>query len=492
MTLSLRSRLILSSSLISALALVSAGILLYYYVRHNLIAEFDRALIDKAQMLAAGAELDTRTSKITLQDVDLSEFKKKRHPDYLKIWLDKDKILYSSPSLNKQDLKLEFRKPQKTECSYLRLPGGRIGRVVFMSFTLSLQDEHENTDAKESGKPVQALEKTPDRSQAVIALVRDAERITEALERLGMFLSLSGLATIIITAGVLWFVIRWNMRPLNRVAAQIERMDERALVLNVETEKIPAELRPVVERLKGLLQRLEQAFTRERAFSADIAHELRTPLAGLMTAMEVSLSRPREPVTYRATFGECLTIVSQMKNMVEKLLSLARLESGQTPTHPEIFPLDDAVREAWKPLEKIAKERDLAVEWRLDPTLALETDQDLWILLTRNILENAVSYADSEGAVRIETRQDENNAVFYVSNTGSQIPQEETERLFERLTRGDAARSATGVHCGLGLSLVRKTAALLGGEVRVQSSVGGLFEVTITMPIPVCIAQSAE
>jgi signal transduction histidine kinase len=194
-------------------------------------------------------------------------------------------------------------------------------------------------------------------------------------------------------------------------------------------------------RLNDLLDRLERAFARERAFSADVAHELRTPLAGLQSVLEVSLARLRSTEEYEATLEECLHISGHLRTLIGNLLSLARIESGTLKLDSRTVTLNTLLRSNWEHFAERAEARNLSLEWELTPESNLTTDP-----------------------------------------TGCELTQEKAEELRDRFRRGDAARSATGTHCGLGLALVQETLRALGGDVRIQAEPGGRYEITLTLP----------
>jgi two-component system, OmpR family, heavy metal sensor histidine kinase CusS len=244
----------------------------------------------------------------------------------------------------------------------------------------------------------------------------------------------------------------------------------------------PAELMPVIHRLNDLLRRLEDAFSREKAFTADVAHELRTPLAGLRATLEVSLSQSREPEKHREAIRDSLQVAHQMQDMVDNLLWLARTEAGQLRVDRGPVDLGDLLNECWKTLADRAQTRGLCVDWDVHSPCALSTDRDKLRQAVHNLLDNAVTHADSGGRVRIEAGREPDRIRCRITNTGSRISPEDAERVFDRFWRGDQARTDTGVHCGLGLSLSRRIVTLLGGRISVTSAVGGEFSVTMVFP----------
>jgi two-component system sensor histidine kinase QseC len=272
------------------------------------------------------------------------------------------------------------------------------------------------------------------------------------------------------------------MSPLEKLARQIGRFSEDDLAARIDLDAPPLEIQPVVDRLNDLLRRLEDAFRRERAFSANVAHELRNPLAGLRLKMDVATSRTRQPPEYERAIDDCRRITAQMQTMVENLLALARIEAGQVQVRRESLLLDRLVRELWEPLEAEAAGRLLNVLWSREEEVPIVSDPSLLRVVLRNVLENAVAYADQGGTVRIEARSVDHQARLSVSNSGSRLSQDQAESVFQQFWRGDEARSQAGAHCGLGLSLVRKIAGVLGGTAVARCNKDGDFELVLSIP----------
>jgi two-component system heavy metal sensor histidine kinase CusS len=237
---------------------------------------------------------------------------------------------------------------------------------------------------------------------------------------------------------------------------------------------------PVVTRLNELLARIESAFGREKAFTADVAHELRTPISGLEAALEVCASRDRTGDEYRQVVSRCRATVEQMHRLVEQLLLLARAESGQVVMEMRWVGLNELLKDCWDAVGERALERALRLEWEVPAACEVRTDRGLLMVVVQNLFDNAVSYADEGGAVRVQWIEMDAGAVLRVSNTGCTLGEAEVAKVFERFWRDDAARSGTGRHAGLGLSLCRKIMALLGGEAMARVREGGVFEVEVT------------
>jgi len=435
---SLRTRLVLSTALATAAVLAAAGVLLYGLVCGGLLDQFDRALLDKAQLLASAVERERGKVELEFDELDMREFRQPQPPAYLWLRGSDGSALFRSSSAEAPDLEGIGPPDESPALRPVTLPGGRAGRAVAIRF-VPRADEDDETEA--DGEPGGG--KTPIAGPwLTLVLARETAPVDATLARFRSALIAVGLAAMGVSAGLLWLFVRRGLRPVEGLANQIARLGEQDLSVRVEAPDAPRELQPVVGRLNDLLHRLEAAFERERRFSADVAHELRTPLAGLRSTMDVSLTKPRDAAEYAESLRRCLRITIQMQAMVEHLLALARLDAGRIVTDPALLGL-----------------------------------------IIRNVLENAVLHADEGGTVTFVTRVGANATEIHASNTGSRLSQEQAEQAFERFWRGDAARTDAGVHCGLGLPLVKRAAEALGGAVQVRSTAGGEFHITVFLPL---------
>jgi two-component system sensor histidine kinase QseC len=467
---SLSTTLILGTIIGTAAVLLTVGLLVYVLVRTDLVEQFDHALVDKALLLASTVELEEGELDLQFSEFDMREFEKLDRPAYLQLWLADGSVLFRSESLGTSNLDMFCESGGAPAYCYVTLPAGRPGRAVSIAFAPKLEyaDSHVRRES-----PLRRI---------TLMLARDTAPIRESLARVTMLLAMAGFAAILLSAAILWLVVRRSLQPLKEMAAEISQLDEQDLSARVKTGHSVRELHPVGERLNELLGRLEAVFERERSFSADVAHELRTPLAGLRSTIDVILSKPREAAEYAEALKDSLQITVNMHSMVENLLTLARLEAGHVEIQAGPVDVNELARSTWKLFSEKAAGRNLQVEWALGPAVSTSTDSTLLGMMLGNVIGNAVQYSDEGGTVRIETQLEEGGVTIRVSNTGSNLSQEQAEHVFERFWRGDAARSAAGIRCGLGLSLVDRTLSVLGGSAEAQSEPGGMFALTIRIP----------
>lgn len=281
---------------------------------------------------------------------------------------------------------------------------------------------------------------------------------------------------------IIWFVVGSGLRPLKRVAGEVQNRAPQQLS-PVTTSGVPTEIQPLVHSLNELFARLNAAFERERRFTADAAHELRTPLAALKTQAQVALTSVDEGSKQRA-LNQIVRGVDRATRLVEQLLTIARLEPDTEANSPS-QPLDlcRCVREVVAELAPPAllKHIELAVNTSpCEHTVLIMGNPVTLSVLLRNLVENAIRYTPEAGHVTVEIKDDSQGPSVGVTDTGPGIPEEEQGRVFDRFYRG-LGHKAPG--SGLGLSIVHRIAEQHRATLSLEnvSRKGGL-RVTIRFP----------
>jgi signal transduction histidine kinase len=446
-------------------ALVICGVAVDLVVRERLTAQFDAGLEAKARFLASLVKEEAgEPVEVDVDDAPMPEFYRGPAPEYYQVWLDPTHVIARSPSLGVGDL------PAPERFADLDLPDGRRGRAV--TFHVS-----EVRFQRKRGRP----DRTEQAPSAIVVVARERASLDRAQDAVTFALGLSGL---VLLGGIPILVartVRRSLRPLDRLGDEVARIDATSLVRRFESADLPAELVPVVGRLNALLDRLEQSFERERRFSADVAHELRTPLAELRATAEVALRFPEARTTGPSPLEDVLGATEQMQRLVEALFTLARCESGRQAVSLESVSLAPALADAWAPFAARAAEKALHVEGACPADLAANTDPVLLGSVLTNLFSNAVEYTPEGGAIVWQVGRLGDHIELSVANTNTDLADEDRTRAFEPFWRKDAARSG-GVHSGLGLSLVSAFTRLIGGECQLQRRDPQHVEVRLRLP----------
>ncbi len=286
------------------------------------------------------------------------------------------------------------------------------------------------------------------------------------------------LAVLPALALAIWWVVGRGLAPLDRLARGVAARSPSAMDPLPEA-RVPVEVQPLVHSLNGLLERLRAALDAQRAFVADAAHELRTPIAALTLQAQLAARSPDE-ATRRGAAEDLEAGMARMARVVDQLLTLARAEpgTGERPFGP--VALDDLVRTVVANLAQVALSSglDLGVADAVPATVA--GDRDALRALVANLVENALRYSGPAGRVNVSVGAAGARAWIEVTDTGPGIPQAERDRVFDRFYRGDGA---TEIGSGLGLAIVKAVADRHGARIALDDAPGGGLAVRVTFPL---------
>lgn len=308
-----------------------------------------------------------------------------------------------------------------------------------------------------------------------------AEIEAEARRQAGVLIGMWVLACALVAAVVLVITGR-VLAPVRRMTDAIAGITPGSDHQLVAVAGLPLELQPVQERLNDLLARVDAALTREQQTTANIAHELRTPLAGLRAKLELALTKERDPAEIAALCRQGLGTMTLLQGLIDNLLLLTRLEAGQEKPHVQAVEVQELLASAWALHQPAAQARRITLERRLEPALSLITDGDKLRAIFSNLLSNAVAYAPENSMVQIAGHEQGDGRIrLMFTNEGATISHVDAERVFEPFWRGDSARTVERGHCGLGLPLVRRLVTVLRGNVSVSVK-NGKFTVLVVLP----------
>ena len=443
------------------------GFIIYSVIEHDLFKQFDVSLRTTAQTLAALVEYDPEDGSVDLEfnELVIPEFEKAKRPGYYQIWQENGTILARSGSLGQNDLLPWPSVPGASRFITLKLPHNGRGRAFVYVFNPRI----ENSDEFHS-------------QTSTLVVARYTGELEDKLKYLGGLLIITAAVTIILSFIVALLVVGRGLKPLQSLSDEIASIREDTLSMRVGTERLPSEMQPIKQRLNNLLSRLEASFCREKRFTADVAHEFRTPLAGLRSTLEVTQMRQRDISEYKASLDDCLAIVKKLQAMVDNLLTLARIEAGQMTFKLTRMQPASLLDNCWRTFADKARQRKIRFENLIPAETTCPSDPQWLSLVMSNLLDNAVEYTDSGGRIWTEAEKINDTVEITMSNTGCELTEEQVSQVFDCFWQGDTSRSDTGVHCGLGLSLVQRIVNALGGSIRAEVKRNKIFTLKITFP----------
>ncbi|MEX3954615.1 heavy metal sensor histidine kinase [Trinickia sp. EG282A] len=285
-----------------------------------------------------------------------------------------------------------------------------------------------------------------------------------------------GLGGMLVALGLGWMLSREALRPVRDIAASAATITVEKLDTRIDVENVPTELSALTQSLNAMLDRLHRGFERISQYTADLAHDMRTPLGNLRGSAEVALARERTVEEYQAVLASNLEECERLSRMIESVLFLARAEHPQFVTQlRELDAVEELTRIA-QYFEGVADDGGIRLSVKGDASVKLRADVELMRRAINNLLANALRYTPPGKEIALEAARAEDGTRIVVANEGAPIDPALLERIFDRFYRADPARksepSSVG-SAGLGLAIVRTIMELHGGTARAESDAAG-------------------
>jgi two-component system, OmpR family, heavy metal sensor histidine kinase CusS len=286
------------------------------------------------------------------------------------------------------------------------------------------------------------------------------------------------------------YVARRGIRPIKEISAAAHRITANALAERVGSMAWPRELAGLATEFDAMLQRLEDSFQRLSQFSADIAHELRTPINNLMGEAEVALSRDRTSREYASVIASSLEEYHRLAELIHSLLFLARAENADLSLQKSWFQVADELAQLLSYHELQATESEVRLSSSGDAKLL--ADSTLFRRAISNVVANALKHTPPTGNVAVEVCPLRDAVKILIKDDGAGIPAEHLPRVFDRFYRVDASRATAMPGTGLGLAIVKTIVELHGGSVTIESELGKGTLVTLIFPLSPGMKEEME
>jgi heavy metal sensor kinase len=307
--------------------------------------------------------------------------------------------------------------------------------------------------------------------------------LTDTLRALLLILAVAYPVTLAVASLGGVFLAGRALSPIDRLTGLARRISAEDLSQRLDLKLPDDEVGRLARTFNEMIARLDDAFRRQRDFTADASHELRTPLTAIKGQVEVALGKPRDVASYREVLQTVNEEVDRLIRMVGSLLTLARADAGQIPIASEPVNLGDLIAAVVDQVRPVAEERELTLGVAPGPAVTLHADEDLLLQLVLNLLDNAVKYTPPGGTVTAGWGTDGERTELWVRDSGIGIAEEASERVFDRFYRVDKARSRTEGGVGLGLSICRWIAEAHGGSISIRSALGQGTVFTVSLPL---------
>jgi len=492
--------------------LLLSCVLVYFFVADALAKEFDAGLIEKAHGFTLLAEWEDEEDldedepyadrgddpedlvHFEFAEIPLLEFEASDDAQYYQVW-DATGLIYArAPSLRGADLGVRVQTTEAQQVIDLTLPDGRAGRAAILRFwplpgDLEFGDEDDEDDEDDTDEDDEEDDLEVDHNIAAedgdpffVAVARSTDTLNETLAILGIILLVAGSGTLLSALMIIWFVTRRGLQPLDAMGLELQAIGEADLSQRIDLRNRPRELIPVGERLNAMLDRLNAVFERERRFTSDAAHELRTPVAELRTLAEVSLRREGLSEADQRSYSDTIEIATRMERLISTLLELSRCSSGQVTRQMQEANLASLIKNTWKPFAQSANAKGLEVHLDIHGPAMLRTDPVILGTILSNLFANAVTYTPTGGEIRLDCEERDGSVALSVSNTTEELESADLPRMFETFWRKQGRLANAEDHLGLGLALVSALTGLLEARVEGRLPTRNMFQVLLVHP----------
>ena len=453
---SIAFQLILLFTLAAALLLACGLGVFYSIVVRHAFAEDNAVLADK--MSALSADLDENGAKAFAEE--LTAHRIGEHTAYwIRMLNAEHRTIAETPGMDRL-IPIQIFPAAREPGEALR--GRNDYRTAAKLFSLVAFNEHSNGQSY-------TLQMAQDRSSD-----KQVERNFAVL----FVLVLSGgvLASTLIAI----IVTRRGLQPLREMAQSLGRIGPEQLKERIGSEGWPRELQPLAMAFDQMLTRLDDSFTRLSQFSADLAHELRTPIANMLGEAQVALTRERTAVEYRETIESAVAECERLSRIVDNLLFVARVDAAREPIARKWFDARAAIEKIAAFYQMVADDHNVTINCSGDGQIY--ADPDLFERALGNLLDNALRFTAEHGSIHIALSKHNADFEVAVSDNGCGIAAEHLPRVFDRFYRAESSRGSDGT--GLGLALVKSIVDLHAGSATIQSQIGYGTTVKLIFPLP--------
>lgn len=445
--------------------LLTATIVLYLILIGNVHREQDEFLADKVRVVRDMLQKRPDDLANLEEEVEQTWAPRQFARVYVRVLDGNGKVIAESPHMSERLDAAMFPPPVSSDVEPAE------GVTLKGSLGSVLRAVSAQADVGEDGDQTATIQAAlnTDAARELIGGYRDTLLLV-----LGVGLALCGFAG--------YWLARAGLKPLRQIAATTERITSVNLAERIRIDGLPSEVSTLAQRFNNMLERLEDSFERLSRFSADIAHELRTPVNNLRVGMEVALGRGRSVDEYRETLGSCLEECSRLSRIIDSMLFIARSEDPRTQIKREPVDVSRELQRMRDYFELPASEAGVELSISCASNVHGDLDRLLFQRAIGNLVGNAIRYTPRGGRVAVSAARDNGDIRVEVSDTGCGIAPEDLPHIFDRFYRADPARTTAPGNAGLGLAIVKSIVALHGGTITARSQPGQGTSMSIRMP----------
>ncbi len=451
---------VIISQLVMAVALALFGV---WYTRHRLISTLDATLQARAISVAALVRYPEDESAALVFEKDLVPMPLERHhPDLFQVKVNSGTLVARSP-----DFPGDLVVPADASRWTFHFRGASYRGVLLKNLPI-LDSE------PDAPKPPPTL---------FVIYAVPMGHLREEVAEAGVYLGSAALLALMITVAFAVFGIRRGLRPLQELTATASRVSPQNWEME-EPREHTQELIPLTRAMQTMLDGLHRAFSQQREFLGNAAHELKTPLAIVKSTLQSTLQKPRSSEEYRTGLEQALEDLDRVEMLLNWMLRLARAEQwaiGAVRRDLEIVSIAETLHNTAERLLPLAKAQGVSIRISAEQDAQLRADPEDLQLVWANLMENGIRYGAKSG-LEVGLTRGANSAIITVSDRGPGIPPDELPFIFDRFYRADRSRARDTGGFGLGLAICRALVEAYGGTITASSKLGEGTSMTVELP----------
>ena len=446
---SLKLRLTLWYAAATSVVLATFAWVVYETVEHRLAAELDRQLRIDFDLVEAKLDTEAAGKIHWLVQGAHGDEGFARLSAWFEVWSEDKQLLFRHWPVREGDIKNPLSAPLESSLRFatIEVEPGLYVRVM--------------------ERPARVRERG-----VIVRQFRDESDMRRTLRQIVEVFLLALPLAVALASVVGYFVARRSLRPVVAMAEQTRKITSESLSERLPNPNPHDELGQLAAVFNQTLQRLENSFVELKRFTADASHELRTPLTALRAVGEVALCHGDNPIALRDSISSMLEEAQRLNDLIDSLLTLARMESGKVPVKPEPVGLAAVAVDVRESLSVVAAEKQQSLEVIGDTSVTATADRLLLRQALMNVVHNALRYSPAQSRITIRTTGRAGQAVIEIADKGPGIAPEHQERIFERFYRVDKSRSRSEGGHGLGLAIAKWSVERQCGSIELESEIG--------------------
>ena len=459
---------IIVNALLGFLALfLTIGLSGTFYLIKWLNKEFDQNLSAKSSVLVSLAKVDGETVDFDFSGEFMPEFSTTEDPEYFQLWLNSHKVLEKSTSLELLDIDANlpvtnFRNT-KNVFKDITLPDGRHGRMLSVNFYPQRQNTALQTNSANSDIPLITL-----------AIAKERVSLDKTIRDFLLIFSVIVILFTLIAAATIWQTVMKGLQPLKNMQRKmsllaIDNMSER-----LDFPNPPKELEETIYQFNRMLERLENSFDRQKQFTAEVAHELRTPISQMRSLTEQAMKDNHNAAPYQ----DIIDSTMQMEMTVSNLMALAQCEKGNIILEPQVIKLARKMDACWAKYDAMAVKRSITYVNNITDEFKIISSSAELDIIFNNLISNAINYSTSGTQVTTYCRTENDILCICITNKPQNITAEEINKIFDRSWQKNNMDNPIQIN-GLGLALVKSYADLLNLRITTALSDDGILTIEL-------------